>query len=71
MSALANKNFAKMNGVGNEIVVVDLRAQPVAISEGEARAINAGDHVRSDRSCCSRRLTSARWMLAERRTAPA
>ena len=26
MSALANKNFAKMNGVGNEIVVVDLRA---------------------------------------------
>ena len=42
MSALANKNFAKMNGVGNEIVVVDLRAQPVAISEGEARAINAG-----------------------------
>src|SRR5687768_6713202 len=42
MSALANKNFAKMNGVGNEIVVVDLRAQPVAISSGEARAINAG-----------------------------
>ena len=41
MSALANKSFAKMNGVGNEIVVVDLRAQPVAISAGEARAINA------------------------------
>ena len=42
MSALANKSFAKMNGVGNEIVVVDLRASPVAISAGEARAIAAG-----------------------------
>jgi diaminopimelate epimerase len=42
MSALANKSFAKMNGVGNEIVVVDLRAQPVAISASEAQAINAG-----------------------------
>jgi diaminopimelate epimerase len=41
MSALENKSFAKMNGVGNEIVVVDLRAQPAAISAGEARAINA------------------------------
>ena len=30
-----------MNGVGNEIVVVDLRAQPAAISAGEARAIAA------------------------------
>jgi diaminopimelate epimerase len=42
MSALANKSFAKMNGVGNEIVVVDLRASPVAISADEARAIAAG-----------------------------
>jgi diaminopimelate epimerase len=42
MSALANKSFAKMNGAGNEIVVVDLRASPVAISAGEARAIAAG-----------------------------
>ena len=42
MSALANKSFAKMNGVGNEIVVVDLRASPVAIRAGEARAIAAG-----------------------------
>ena len=47
MSALANKSFAKMNGVGNEIVVVDLRAQPVAISAGEARAIAAGGALRS------------------------
>jgi diaminopimelate epimerase len=42
MSALANQSFAKMNGAGNEIVVVDLRASPVAISAGEARAIAAG-----------------------------
>ena len=42
MSALANKSFAKMNGVGNAIVVVDLRGAPVAISAGEARAIAAG-----------------------------
>jgi diaminopimelate epimerase len=41
MSALANHSFAKMNGAGNEIVVVDLRTQPTAISAGEARAIAA------------------------------
>ena len=28
MSALANHAFAKMNGIGNEIVVVDLRDSP-------------------------------------------
>ena len=28
MSALANHAFAKMNGIGNEIVVVDLRDMP-------------------------------------------
>jgi diaminopimelate epimerase len=41
MSALANHSFAKMNGAGNEIVVVDLRVQPAVISAGEARAIAA------------------------------
>ena len=30
MSALANHPFVKMNGVGNEIVVVDMRAQAAA-----------------------------------------
>ena len=29
MSALANHAFAKMNGIGNEIVVVDLRDSKV------------------------------------------
>ena len=35
MSALANHAFVKMNGIGNEIVVVDLRAggQPVTADE--------------------------------------
>ncbi len=42
MSALANHSFAKMNGVGNEIVVLDLRASPTAISADEAKAIAAG-----------------------------
>ncbi len=42
MSALANHAFVKMNGIGNEIVVVDMRARPDAISPEDARAV-AGD----------------------------
>src|ERR1041385_1029192 len=38
MSALANRPFRKMNGLGNEIVVVDLRQAPAAIDAAEARA---------------------------------
>jgi diaminopimelate epimerase len=38
MGALANQTFVKMNGVGNEIVVVDLRASVTKIEPGEARA---------------------------------
>jgi diaminopimelate epimerase len=38
MSALADHAFVKMNGLGNEIVVVDMRLRPAAISAGEARA---------------------------------
>jgi diaminopimelate epimerase len=38
MSALANHAFIKMNGLGNEIVVVDMRAQAGAITADEARA---------------------------------
>ena len=44
MSALANRDFVKMNGLGNEIVVVDLRqaaeqaAQPIAAAEARAAA---------------------------------
>jgi diaminopimelate epimerase len=38
MSALSGHAFVKMNGLGNEIVVVDMRAAPAAISEADARA---------------------------------
>jgi diaminopimelate epimerase len=39
MSALANRSFFKMNGIGNEIVVLDLRFDPVALTAADARAI--------------------------------
>jgi diaminopimelate epimerase len=38
MSALGNRDFVKMNGLGNEIVIVDLRAAPAPITAAEARA---------------------------------
>ncbi len=41
MSALANHSFVKMNGIGNEIVVLDLRDSVGAVSADEARAIAA------------------------------
>ncbi|MDE2373913.1 MAG: diaminopimelate epimerase [Hyphomicrobiales bacterium] len=37
MGTLAGKDFIKMNGLGNEIVIVDLRRSPGAIAAGEAR----------------------------------
>jgi diaminopimelate epimerase len=38
MSALADRDFVKMNGLGNEIVIVDLRRAPLPIDAAEARA---------------------------------
>ena len=38
MSALANHAFTKMNGLGNEIVVVDMRRSAAAVSPADARA---------------------------------
>jgi len=38
MSALSGHAFVKMNGLGNEIVVIDMRAQPAQIAPEEARA---------------------------------
>ncbi|NVO13354.1 MAG: diaminopimelate epimerase [Rhodoplanes sp.] len=38
MSALANQPFFKMNGLGNEIVVVDLRGAPDKLTAADARA---------------------------------
>jgi diaminopimelate epimerase len=42
MGALANQSFVKMNGIGNEIVVVDLRAHAAKIEPEEARAVAQG-----------------------------
>jgi diaminopimelate epimerase len=41
MSALANHPFVKMNGLGNEIVVVDMRPAQAVITPAEARAAAA------------------------------
>ncbi|MBV8755581.1 MAG: diaminopimelate epimerase [Hyphomicrobiales bacterium] len=38
MSALADHPFVKMNGLGNEIVLVDMRAAPRAVTAADARA---------------------------------
>jgi diaminopimelate epimerase len=38
MGALANLHYVKMNGLGNEIVIVDLRDSPRPIAAEEARA---------------------------------
>jgi len=38
MGALADRDFVKMNGLGNEIVIVDLRLTPGPITPAEARA---------------------------------
>jgi diaminopimelate epimerase len=43
MSALANQPFVKMNGLGNEIVVVDLRAKSAAVTGADARAAARSD----------------------------
>jgi diaminopimelate epimerase len=38
MNALADHSFVKMNGLGNEIVVVDMRQSPLPIAPAELRA---------------------------------
>jgi len=48
MSTLANHRFVKMNGLGNEIVVVDLRAQNGTMTAEEARAIGRPGGIRFD-----------------------
>jgi diaminopimelate epimerase len=41
MGALSNHPFVKMNGLGNEIVVVDMRARPQPITAADARGAAA------------------------------
>jgi diaminopimelate epimerase len=48
MGALANQSFAKMNGIGNEIVVVDLRASSTPVTPEEARAVASPAGVHFD-----------------------
>jgi diaminopimelate epimerase len=43
MGALANQSFVKMNGIGNEIVVVDMRLGGAKIEAAEARAAAGPD----------------------------
>jgi len=48
MSPLANHRFLKMNGLGNEITVLDLRGFAHVVSPAEARAIAADPRSRFD-----------------------
>ena len=48
MSALANHAFAKMNGIGNEIVVVDLRDKSAVVTSEDARAVASPAGVHYD-----------------------
>lgn len=48
MNALANRRFLKMNGLGNEITVLDLRGTKHVVSEDEARAIASQERTRFD-----------------------
>src|SRR5690348_6953436 len=44
MSALANHAYAKMNGIGNDIVVVDLRDAAGKVTGADARAVETSVH---------------------------
>ncbi|MBX9759804.1 MAG: diaminopimelate epimerase, partial [Beijerinckiaceae bacterium] len=48
MSALAGRPFLKMNGIGNEIIVLDLRGAGPGVSPAEARAIARGEGLAYD-----------------------
>ncbi|MGC2222624.1 MAG: diaminopimelate epimerase, partial [Methylocella sp.] len=48
MSPLANRPIVKMNGLGNEIAVLDLRGSGLTVSGPEARAIGRGEGLAFD-----------------------
>ncbi|HEY8581054.1 MAG TPA: diaminopimelate epimerase [Beijerinckiaceae bacterium] len=48
MHPLANRPFLKMNGIGNEIVVLDLRGSGAAVTPADARAIARGEGLAYD-----------------------
>ena len=78
MSALANHAFAKMNGIGNEIVVVDLRDSKAAVTAEEARAVASPAGVPYDQLMVLQpprlrapRPSSASTTMTARKPAPA
>ena len=78
MSALANPHFAKMNGIGNEIVVVDLRDRPAAVTAEDARAVarrrralRPADGAAAAARCRAPRPSSASTTMTARNPAPA
>jgi len=48
MSPLAQKKVFKMNGLGNEIVILDLRGSDLSVSAEEVRAIGRGEGLAFD-----------------------
>jgi diaminopimelate epimerase len=48
MSKLAGRPFFKMNGLGNEIIVLDLRGSALAVSPADARAIHRSEGLAYD-----------------------
>ena len=48
MSALAGRPFAKMNGLGNEIIVLDLRGTSIRVTPEDARAIHRAPRLAYD-----------------------
>ncbi len=48
MNALAHRRFLKMNGLGNEITVLDLRGTQLRVGENDARAIAAEPRAHFD-----------------------
>ncbi len=48
MNPLAQKTVTKMNGIGNEIVILDLRGSGLSISAEEVRAIGRGEGLGFD-----------------------
>lgn len=48
MSALAGRPFFKMNGLGNEIIVLDLRGTTLVVTPDEARAIHRAPKLAYD-----------------------
>ena len=47
-SALAGRPYLKMNGLGNEIIVLDLRGTALKVSPEEARAIHRAPKLAYD-----------------------